>query len=201
MIAVHRAVDVVGAGAAWADLVVARLHPADVHVDAFAVYDGRDGVEEGQRILAGQRLDRAAEGRGGERAGRDDDAVPILRRQAGDLAALERDQRMARNALGDLGGKAVAVHRQRAARRQLMRVARRHDQRAAAAHFLMQQPDRVGFPLVRAEGVGADQLGETAGLMRLGHADGAHLVQDDRCTPASAICQAASDPASPPPMT
>ena len=49
-----------------------------------------------------------------------------------------------------------------------------------AAHLLMQQPDGVGLPFVGAEGVGADQLGEGAGLMRLGLPHRAHLVQHDR---------------------
>ena len=53
---VHRAVDVVLAGAAGPDLVVARLEPADVHVDRVEMDDRRDGVEEGERIGAGRRL-------------------------------------------------------------------------------------------------------------------------------------------------
>ena len=55
--AVHRAVDVVGAGAAGSGLVIARLEPGYVHVDRVAVHDRRDGVEEGKRILAGDLAD------------------------------------------------------------------------------------------------------------------------------------------------
>ena len=51
LVGVHRTVDVVRAVA----LVVARLHPADVEIDGLAMHDGRDGVEEGERILARQR--------------------------------------------------------------------------------------------------------------------------------------------------
>ena len=78
---------------------------------------------------------------------------------------------------GDLLGKAVAVHRQRAARRQLVAVGRRQDQRAAAAHLLMQQADGVVHRIVGAEGVGADQLRQPVGLMRLGAAQRPHLMQ------------------------
>src|SRR5512135_3446963 len=47
----ERAVDVVAAFA----LVVARLEPGLREVDAVAVYDGRDRIEKGERILAGAR--------------------------------------------------------------------------------------------------------------------------------------------------
>ena len=52
------------------------------------------------------------------------DAVPVLRRQAGDLAALDPNQRLALDRRFDRGRKAVAVDRQRAAGRHLMRVGR-----------------------------------------------------------------------------
>ena len=42
----------------------------------------------------------------------------------------------------------------------------------------MEQADGVGRRVVRAEGVGADELGEAVGLVRLRAADRAHLVQD-----------------------
>ena len=96
--------------------------------------------------------------------------------------------------------KPVAVDRERAAGRHLMGVALRHDERAEAAHLLVQQADRVGLGVVRAERVGADELGEAVGLVGVGAADGPHLVQDDR-NAGSAICQAASEPARPPPTT
>ena len=43
----HRAVDVVLASSAGPYLVIARLVPADVHIDAVAVNDRGDGIEEG----------------------------------------------------------------------------------------------------------------------------------------------------------
>ena len=58
------------------------------------MHDRRDGVEEGELGLAGELLDGGGQRRRGERAGGDDDAVPVGRRQAGDLAALDGDQRV-----------------------------------------------------------------------------------------------------------
>ena len=88
----------------------------------FAMHDRRDGVEEGERTLAGQAADRLRERRRGQRAGRDDHIVPILGRQARDLAALERDERMGEDRRLDGFRKAVAVDRERAAGRHLMGV-------------------------------------------------------------------------------
>ena len=42
----QRTIDVVGAGAAGAGLVVARLKPGDIEIDRVAVNDRRDSVEE-----------------------------------------------------------------------------------------------------------------------------------------------------------
>ena len=74
---------------------------------------------------------------------------------------------------------AVAVDRERAARRHAMRIGGAHDQRAAAPHLLVQQPDRVVLDIVGAERVGAHQLGEAVGDMRRGAAHRPHLVQHD----------------------
>jgi len=76
-------------------------------------------------------------------------------------------------------GEAVAVDRERAARGHLVRVARRHDQRAEPAHLLVQQADRVRVGVVGPERVGADQFGQAPGLVGLGHPLRPHLVQHD----------------------
>ena len=73
--------------------------------------------------------------------------------------------------------KAFAVHRQGAARRQLVAVGHAHDQRAGAAHFLMQQAHGIVHGVVGAEGVGADQFRQAVALMGEGAANGTHLVQ------------------------
>jgi hypothetical protein len=75
-------------------------------------------------------------------------------------------------------GKAVTIDRERAARGQLVRIGRAHDKGVAAAHLLMQQPDRVLHAVIGAERVGADQLGECAGLVRGGRPCRAHLKED-----------------------
>ena len=94
-------------------------------------------------------------------------------------ARADFDQGMIVQRPGDGGGKSVAVDRQRAAGGHLVGVGGAHDQRAQPAHFGVQQADRVVGGVVGAERIGADELGEAVGAMRLGHPDGAHLVQDD----------------------
>ena len=74
---------------------------------------------------------------------------------------------------------AVAVDGERAAGRQLVGISRAHDQRARAAHLLVQQADGVVLGVVGAEGVGADEFGEGLGEMGLGAARGPHLVEHD----------------------
>jgi hypothetical protein len=178
--AVERTIDVIGAGAAGARLVVTRLRPGDLHVDGFAMHDRRDGVEKRERCLAAAIADRFRQRGRGEGAGRDDHAVPFGGREPYDLAAFDRNQRMSFEAFGDGGGKVVAVHRQSAAGRHLMRIGRAHDQRAETPHLGMQQTNRIGPGIVRAEGVGADQFGKPAGFVRGRFAYGAHFMQHHR---------------------
>ena len=175
----HGAVDVGRGVAARPFLVIARLLPGDAHVDALGMDDLRDGVEERQLVLAGEAEDRLAEGRGGEGAGGHDHALPLGGRRPGDLAPLETDQGMGEDAPRHRLREAVAVHRQGAARRRLMGVAARHDQRAHPPHFGVQQAHGVVLPVVGAERVGAHQFGELAALVRRRPHIRAHLVQDD----------------------
>ena len=100
--------------------------------------------------------------------------------QSSDLLAPDLDQRLRRERGLDRAGEAVPVHGQRRARRQLVRIARGHDQRAQPAHLRVQEADRVVERIIGAERVGADQLGQPAGLVRLGRAHRAHLVHHDR---------------------
>ena len=64
----------------------------------------------------------SASASGGERPGGDDDIVPVVGRQAGDLVALDGYERMAENGRFDAVREAVAVDRERAPGRHLMRV-------------------------------------------------------------------------------
>ena len=61
----------------------------------------------------------------------------------------------------------------------ILGVAGLKDQRGGAAHLGMQQADRIVLPVVGAEGVGADQLGQAVRLVRRGAHHGPHLVQHD----------------------
>ena len=176
---VHRAVDVVGAVAAGPDLVVARLEPGDVHVDRVEIDDRCDGVEEGERVGAGQSADRLGKAWRGEGAGGDDDIVPFGRRQAVDLAAVDGDERVILERLGDGLREALAVDGERAAGGHLVRIAHAHDERVRHAQLRVQQADGIGVGVVRAERVGADELGQAVRLVRVGAAHGPHLVQDD----------------------
>ena len=144
------------------------------------MHDRRDGVEEGERLLAGLLRQRLGERRRGEGAGRDDGVVPVGRRQAGDFLALQGHQRMGEQRFLHGGGEAVPVDRERAAGGELVGVGRAHDQRAGAAHLLVDHADGIVLRIVGAEGIGADQLGQLVGQMGLGAAHRAHLVQHDR---------------------
>ena len=141
------------------------------------MHDRRDRVEEGQRVRAGALADRFRERGRGQRAGGDDDAVPVLRRQPGDLLARNRYQRMRFERRRDRGGKTVAVDRERAARRHLMGVGRAHHQRAEPAHLLVQEADGIVLAIVGAERVGADEFRELVALVHGGRAHRPHLMQ------------------------
>ena len=144
------------------------------------MHDGSDGIEEGKLGFAGQCLDGARQRRRGEGPGRHDDAVPIGGRQARDLTPGDVNERMRFERRRHLRREAVAIDCQRAPGRQLVGVGGRHDQRGGAAHLLVEQPDRIGLPFVRAERVRAHKFGERPGLMRFGLAVGPHLVEHGR---------------------
>ena len=174
---VHRAVDVGGGVASGAFLVVAGLAPGLRHIHAIEVNDGGDGVEEGQGVLAGAFQDGGGQGRRGEGAGGDHHIVPFSRGKTYNLLARDGDQGMRLDGGSHALRKPIPVHRQRAARRHLAGVGRAQNERAAATHFRMQQAHRIVFPVVRAEGVGANQFGQPVRMVGVGAAHRAHLVQ------------------------
>ena len=92
----QRTVDVVRAGAAGTGFVVARLKPGNRHIDAVAIHDWRNGIEERERILACSQADGLRERWRRKRTCRDDDVVPIGWRNA-NLLAPQRDQRVTFN--------------------------------------------------------------------------------------------------------
>ena len=73
----HRAVDVVRACAGGPRLIVARLHPGHLHIDALVQDNRRDGIEKGKRVIVRQRVNRRTERGRGQRAGGHDHAGPI----------------------------------------------------------------------------------------------------------------------------
>ncbi len=166
-----------------------------------AMDDGGDGVEKGQLRLAGELADGFGEGGRGQRAAGDDDLVPIGRRQARHFLAADRDQRLGFQRLGHAFGESVAVDRQRAAGRHLVGVGATHDQRVHRPHFPMQHADGVACGVVRAERVRADQFGAGIRSCAPRWRDCGRISCRTTGTPAWAICQAASEPARPPPTT
>src|SRR5262245_9916451 len=175
----HGTINVVGARAAGAGLVIARLTPGDLGIDAVEMHDRRNGIEKSQFALTGELLDGGRQGWRRERTGGDDDAVPLGRRQAGNLGSLDRNQGMAVERPRHRASEVVAIDGERPARGQLVSIAGGHDQGARAPHLLVQQSDRVRASIVGAEGIGADELGQGVGLVGFGHPGRAHFVQDD----------------------
>ncbi len=148
---VHRAVEIIGAGARGTRLAVARLEPGNGRIDTVAMDHRRDGIEEGERTFTCQFGNRPAQGRRGEGARRDDDTAPGLGRQAGDFTAIDRDQRVRLEARRDVLRKAVAIDGKCAACRKLVLVAGTHDEGRGAPHLLVQQSDGVVLPIIGTE--------------------------------------------------
>ena len=80
LLARQRAVDVISACTPGTRFIVARLEPGLRQVDAVAMDDRGDGVEESELLFTGQLYDRSGKIGRGQRAGCDDDAVPLVRR-------------------------------------------------------------------------------------------------------------------------
>ena len=170
----HRAVDIVLAVTLRPDLVPARLHPSDIHVDAVLVDNRRDGIEKGQGIFARRCADAFRKSHGGQRT-RGDDGQSALG-QLIDPLAYNFNIRMFGQAFGYAVGEMVPVDRQRRASRQTMLVAFADDDRIQVAHFLVQKTDGIFLGIVGTKTVRAYQFGQTLGLVRRSHlAAAAHL--------------------------
>ena len=118
--------------------------------------------------------------RRGERAGRDDHAVPLGRRQRHFLAH-DLDQRMARRAPAVMAAEKPSRSTASAPPAGTwLASAARITSEFEPAHLLVQQADGVVLAIVGAERIGADQFGQAVGLVRLGAARRPHLVQHDR---------------------
>ena len=166
----HRAIDVI-----LASFVPARGHPADVHIDAVAVNDRRDRIEEGESLAAGFGGDRRGQCRAGQRPGGDDRGMIG---EGVDALADHDDVGVSADPLGDFAGEGFAVDRERGASGNPVQIRARHDQRAEIAHFLMDQADGIILGIVGAEAVGAHHFGERVGVMGGGGvAPATHLGQ------------------------
>ena len=195
----QRTIDVVGAGAGRSGLVVARLKPGDVEIDRVAMHDRRNGVEERQRVFSGATADRLGKLRRGQRAGGDDDAVPVAGRATISLRSIAISGSASSAAVIALG-ETVAIDGERAAGRQLVAIGCAYHQRVETAHFGMQKADGAALGIVRAERIGADQFGELSGLVCGGRANRPHFVQHHRHAAAREL-PGGLGTGSPPPMT
>ena len=121
------------------------------------------------------------------------------RRNRRDLFARQRDEGVLVNRLRHASREQLAVDRERSAGGHASDLGGMHDERVEPPHLFFQQTDGI-VQLVSAEGIAADQLGETIRLVDFSRPDRPHFVDGDGNAPAAA-CQAASHPARPPPMT
>jgi hypothetical protein len=138
-----------GAVAARTRLVIARLFPGLAHVDRLDMYDRRDCIEEGERILAGLGKNGLREIVGCQRPRGDDDAGPRGGRPAINLTAFDGNQRMLLKRRRHVSGEGVAVDGKSRARRHAMTIAHADDETRGPAHFLVQQPDGIVLPVIR----------------------------------------------------
>ena len=165
------------------------------------MHDRRDGVEEGQRVSPVSSRDRLGQRRRGEGAGGDDRRCP-------NRPAAGRRLPRASIVISGCASSAAVTAAEKPSRSTAsappagtwLASAAAHDQRAQPAHLGMQQADRVGLRRRRSGRSWSRPVrpGRRSCARRSAHR--AHLVQDDGHA-GLAICQAASEPARPPPMT
>ena len=182
---IHRAVEIIGAGAGRAGLVVTRLSPDDRSRSMdVAMNDRRDGIEKGERLFS------PVTGLDGHWQVAPRSMGPVAMttlpqscgRQARRLSlAVERDQRVAGDRLASspcekpVRSTASAPPAGRACLSAML-----HDQRPGAAQLLMQKTDGVALRVVGTKTVGAHELRESVRDMCAGEAFvGPHLVQND----------------------
>ena len=155
-------------------LIVPGAHPGVVHVHAFGGHQRCRRVKEMEiAVLAQQGLELFRQRVGGQRAGGDDD-LPLrdLRHLAGDHG----DVGMAADLLRHQPGKAVAVHRQRAAGLHPGGIGALQNQAVQPPQLLLQKAHGV-FQTRSPEGVGATQLRKVFRCVGGGHFLRFHLVK------------------------
>ena len=160
LLARERTIDVVGAGAARACFVVARLEPGDVEVDGLAMNDRRDGIKESERGFPAQLADRLGQRLGGQRAGGDDDAVPVRPRARRFLRAGFRSAARVRAPRVIAAEKPSRSTASAPPAGQLVLIGGAHDQRGEPPHLGMQETDGASLRIVGPERIGTNELGE-----------------------------------------
>ena len=140
---------------------------------------GRDGVIEGEMVRAGEALEFGGERGRSERAGGENgNSIGVVLVESGDLFADYGDVGLGVDEFGDFCGKLDAVDGEGVAGGDGGGVGFGEEDTAGLAHLLLEEPGSGVFGL-GLEGVGADELGEVGGLVGLGGARRAHLVEGD----------------------
>ena len=169
----HRAVDV-----GRLALAVARSAIGLRHVDGFERHDGSRRIVKVKGRIAHHLAQAGGERTVRQRAGCHDGHGVLFSRNRLDAHPHDLDARMRRQLLRDVAREALAIDGKRTARRHASRIRRRHDERAQAAHLLLENADGV-LKSRTAQRIAADKLGEVRRLVRRGRCDGAHLVEQD----------------------
>ena len=115
----------------------------------------------------------------GQGAGGNNRFAPFRRRQGNNFFLNKRYQRVGSQFGSHHGGKSIAVNRQRSAGRNPAGIGTAHNQRTAAAHFFMHQPDGIMFIIVRTQRIGTDQFGAAGIFMGRRKLVRLHFVNHD----------------------
>ena len=146
--------------------------------------------------LTRQLPDLLGQDLGGQRTSGDDGRE--VRRKVANFLSHQRDGGMTRDGLRDRPCKLLTIHCQRRSRRNAGRIRHAQDERAQTPQFFFQEAGS-GVERGRFQRVAAHQLRQPGRLMRRRLTYWPHLIKQD-AQPRVAACQAASEPASPPPM-
>ena len=156
---VHGAVEVVAARFALF-LPVARGTEHDVHIQGMRPDDGRDGIIKIAVVAAHHLGQRGGEVLRSHGPGRQHHGLEAVQRgivQGRDLPVHQRDAGRGLDTLRHGRREGLAVHGQGLARRHAVGVGQLHEVAAQFAHLGLEQAD-AGGQLVRAQGIGTDQL-------------------------------------------
>ena len=134
-------------------------------------------------VGSGEALEFARQrGRGEGAGGEDGDGVGLVFVERGDLFAADGDAGTVFQQRGDAAGELDTVDGEGVAGGDGGGVGFAEEKGVGAAHLLLEEPGRGVFGL-GLEGVGADEFGEVGGLVGLGGAVRAHLVEGDGAAP------------------